>query len=198
VPKKNFVRLLEGYARYATNKGATHDLLILGDGPDRPKLEALVDCWGIRSRVHMPGFQGYDLLPIFYGLASFFIHVSTVEQWGLVVNEAMAAGLPVIVSRNCGSADELVIDGVNGYKINPLDLNMITNKIETLAWQGVRCGTMGSAAREAVSAWGPARFAEGLVQAGEIALTKKKRCDFSVTDKILVKFLGRCRLDQVS
>ena len=41
---------------------------------------------------------------VFYGLASFFVHISTIEQWGLVVNEAMAAGVGVIVSRCCGSA----------------------------------------------------------------------------------------------
>ena len=69
----------------------------------------------------MPGFKQYHDLPAYYGLAGAFVHTSTVEQWGLVVNEAMAAGLPVLVSRNCGCAADLVQDGVNGFAFDPLD-----------------------------------------------------------------------------
>jgi glycosyltransferase involved in cell wall biosynthesis len=47
------------------------------------------------------------------------VHASTTEQWGLVVNEAMAAGLPVLVSDRCGCAPDLVEVGVNGFTFDP-------------------------------------------------------------------------------
>ena len=57
---------------------------------------------GLKSHVLLPGFRQYDELPAYYGLAGAFVHASTTEQWGLVVNEAMASGLPVLVSNRCG------------------------------------------------------------------------------------------------
>jgi 1,2-diacylglycerol 3-alpha-glucosyltransferase len=59
------------------------------------------------------------------GLASAFIQASTTEQWGLVVNEAMASGLPVLVSERCGCAPDLVKNGVNGYTFDPYDIKEI-------------------------------------------------------------------------
>ena len=71
--------------------------------------------------VRLPGFRQYDELPAYYGLAEAFVHASRTEQWGLVVNEAMASGLPVLVSRQCGCAPELVAHGTNGYQFDPND-----------------------------------------------------------------------------
>ena len=48
--------------------------------------------------MHLPGFKQYDDWPVYYALATAFVHASTTEQWGLVVSEAIASGLPVIVS----------------------------------------------------------------------------------------------------
>lgn len=198
VAKKNLGTLIKAYAKYSATQNATHDLLILGDGPERPILEKLVDDLGIRSRVHMPGFRGYDLLPIFYGLASFFVHISTVEQWGLVVNEAMASGVAAVVSRGCGSADELVIDEVNGYKVDPFDVETLVKQIGAMAAEETMRRKMGLAARKAVSAWGPERFAEGLIQAGDIALGGSEgRLYASALDMLLMKFLSKLKLEGV-
>jgi glycosyltransferase involved in cell wall biosynthesis len=197
VPKKNFSNLIKAYAKYVATKGSTHDLLILGDGPERSNLEKLVDDLGIRSRVQMPGFRGYDYLPVFYGLASFFVHVSTTEQWGLVVNEAMASGLPVIVSRSCGSARELVTDGITGYEIDPLNIDLLARRMELLATNETKCREMGSAAREVVTTWGPDRFAEGLVRAGDIAHKDVDRGAIGFFDTLLLKVLSRLNLKSV-
>ncbi len=80
------------------------DLVLLGDGPLKPTLLKLISSLGLESCVHLPGFKQYDELPVYLGLAETFIHASTTEQWGLVVNEAMASGLPVLVSNRCGCA----------------------------------------------------------------------------------------------
>jgi glycosyltransferase involved in cell wall biosynthesis len=197
VPKKNFGTLIKAYAEYVATKDATHDLVILGDGPERAKLEQLVEGFRIPHRVRMPGFRNYDLLPAYYGLASVFVHISTVEQWGLVVNEAMAAGLPVIVSNRCGSAQELVDDGISGYKVDPLDIKGLADRIGSMVAKEAQQKQMGIAARQAVSSWGPQRFAEGLAQAAEIALNNESRLKVSFLDKLLLKFVCRLRLESV-
>ena len=74
---------------------------------------------GLDNDVIFPGFIQYDELPAYYGLAKAFIHASTVEQWGLVVNEALAAGLPVLVSERCGCAPDLVREGRERLHLRP-------------------------------------------------------------------------------
>ncbi|MFM9100319.1 MAG: glycosyltransferase family 4 protein, partial [Cyanobium sp.] len=120
--KKNLFRLIEGYAlwrRHAPLEQQQLSLLILGDGPLRTQLEVQVEALGLQDWVLLPGPCSYGELPSRYGLAEAFIHASTVEQWGLVVNEAMAAGLPVLVSSTCGCAPELVQPGVTGLRFDP-------------------------------------------------------------------------------
>lgn len=65
-----------------------------------------------------------------YMLGDAFILPSLIEPWGLVVNEALAAGLPVIVSERCGCSLDLVKEGVNGYTVDPNDSGQITRAIE--------------------------------------------------------------------
>ena len=104
IDKKNLPRLLEAYRDYRHLVGPTAwKLALLGDGPLKPQLLARIQQLGLASDVLLPGFKQYDELPIYYGLAGAFVHASTTEQWGLVVNEAMACGLPVLVSERWSS-----------------------------------------------------------------------------------------------
>ena len=100
-------------------------LVLLGDGPLRSSIFDLRSSLGLDACVHLPGFKQYDELPTYYGLASAFVHASTTEQWGLVVNEAMASGLPVLVSNRCGCATDLVKDGVNGFTFDPFNVEQL-------------------------------------------------------------------------
>ena len=106
VAKKNLFALLAAYRRYRAMAGSSAwDLVLAGDGPLAAELRAVIAGHGLESCIHLPGFCQYEELPRYYGLASAFILPSTTEQWGLVVNEAMAAGLPVLVSTRCGCAE---------------------------------------------------------------------------------------------
>src|SRR5262249_48293889 len=97
--KKNLFRLVEAYARYrARSPASAWSRVVVGEGELKAQLVALRDRLGLQAHVQFPGPKAYGELPVYYGLAEAFVHASTVEQWGLVVNEAMAAGLPVIVS----------------------------------------------------------------------------------------------------
>src|SRR5207247_9937771 len=85
----------------------------------------------LNEHVHLPGFKPYDELPAYYALANAFVHASTTEQWGLVVNEAIASGLPVIVSNRCGCAPELV--NGNGFNFDATNENELTARLLEMA-----------------------------------------------------------------
>ncbi len=170
IPKKNLSFLLRAYSRYVAGcRSNPWRLVLLGDGSLRSELEALVAQIGIADKVMLPGFIQYPDLPSYYALASAFVHASTTEQWGLVVNEAMASGLPVLVSNRCGCAEELVRDGENGFQFDPADESELARRMAEIANnEELRC-RMARASFERIQAWGPERFATGLQQAVECA-----------------------------
>ena len=117
--------------------------------------------------VHFPGFLQYSDLPVCYGLAASFaggfVLPSTSDQWGLVVNEAMAAGLPVIVSDRCGCASDLVREGENGFTFDPENTSGMAACLARLAeFDPLDRERMGRRSRELVAAFTPEAFAEGL------------------------------------
>jgi 1,2-diacylglycerol 3-alpha-glucosyltransferase len=169
--KKNLGRLLQAYAKYRQSVGdSAWSLVVIGDGELRNDLLALRQRLGLEEHVLFPGSKGYRELPIYYGLAEAFIHASTTEQWGLVVNEAMATGLPVLVSERCGCAPDLVAPGFNGFLFDPEDVNSITDAMIEIADGSHDPRAMGRNGQEIVARWSLARFAEGLNGAVEAAL----------------------------
>ena len=178
VEKKNLLRLLEAYARYralakaANGKQQTEiwDLVLLGDGPLRDDLCRLVADLGLRNSVQLPGFKQYPDLPLYYGLASAFVHASTTEQWGLVINEAMASGLPVLVSNRCGCAPDLVQEGANGFTFDPYDVEQLANLLVKVSAFNFPRSAFGDASRRIIADWGTERFAQGLKAAAEMAV----------------------------
>ncbi len=152
IEKKNLFRLLEAYGLYRQNvPGEAWDLVLCGSGPLEAKLkEAARHLTG----VHFPGFKQVDELPYYYGLAEVFIIPSShFEQWGLVVNEAMAAGLPVLVSRACGCAVDLVQDGVNGFTFDPYDVQGLAQLMVRMSSGEVDLPAMGQASEDIISHW---------------------------------------------
>jgi glycosyltransferase involved in cell wall biosynthesis len=171
IPKKNLPRLVRAFAAYRAAAGTgAWDLVLLGDGPEKPDVLRLIDELKLGSAVHLPGFKPFADLPIYYGLAGALVHASTTEQWGLVVNEAMAAGLPVIVSRSCGCAPDLVTDELTGFTFDPYDEAALTRLLLAVASPTFDRAAMGRAARARVAAWGPARFAASFWRAADVAM----------------------------
>jgi len=149
---------------------ALWDLVLLGDGELRPALTALRSALGLDACVHLPGFKQYPDLPAYYGCAKAFIHASTTEQWGLVVNEAMASGLPVLVSNRCGCAQDLVQEGVNGFTFDPHNVEEMAQLMLRISDFRFPISEFGDASRKIIANWGPERFASGLKAAVEKAL----------------------------
>jgi glycosyltransferase involved in cell wall biosynthesis len=162
---KNLDGLLRAYAEYrrlTSEVGyAPWPLLLLGDGPERPALEAIVREHGIAG-VAFCGFRQKSELPYYYGLAGALIHPTLKDTWGLVVNEAMAAGLPVLVSERAGCAHDLVRDGENGHTFDPTDAAAMTRLMAWVSAPDTDWAKLGACSREIVRGWAPEAFAEGL------------------------------------
>ena len=190
--KKNLVTLIEGFSlwhRQAPEDQRQLALVILGDGPLRPQLESQIADLDLQEHVLLPGSCAYADLPERYGLAEGFIHASTVEQWGLVVNEAMAAGLPVLVSSSCGCAPELVHPGVNGLRFDPRSPATIAAAIAWLSRKSPEARhRLGQASRKLVSAYGPKSFALGLEAAADYSL-QQRVLPLGLLDRALLRLL---------
>lgn len=120
VPKKNLGELLDGYALYVRAAGnAARRLVLVGAGPEGEALRARAEQLGIAGLIDFPGFLEPDGVARELGRALALVLVSRVEQWGLVVNEALAANLPVIASNAIGACDALVRNMVNGFVVEP-------------------------------------------------------------------------------
>jgi len=197
VEKKNLSCLLQAYARYRSlwdrsegrsqkaemDQTSSHlppstsqpwSLVILGDGPLRSKLSSQLSTLHLQPFVALPGFKQYDELPMYYGLASAFVHASTVEQWGLVVNEAMASGLPVLVSNRCGCAPDLVQSGINGFTFDPGNVDELAGLMLQLSKSGARLSAFGTASKDIIRRWSPEVFAENLGKAVQVAVSKPR------------------------
>jgi glycosyltransferase involved in cell wall biosynthesis len=167
--KKNVLGLIREYSEYRRLCVSNPwQLVIAGDGELRPDIERERHRLALNAHVILLGAVGYQSIPAYYGLASAFVHASTSEQWGLVVNEALAAGLPVLVSERCGCAEELVIDGENGFCFDPSIEGKLSQLMLCTAQMDL--STMGMRSREVIARWGPSAFAMNLHAACAAAL----------------------------
>ena len=189
--EKNLLRLLQAYARYRASSGDPWGLVLLGDGPLRAEVEGAIRRLGLEKSVLAPGFMQYGVLPAYYGLAGAVIQASVNDTWGLTVNEAMAAGLPVLVSKRCGCVRDLVEEGRNGFTFDPYKVEELSGLMLRLAsLPETERGAMGGAGQEIISRWTPERFAENLEKAVEAAMAAP-RPSVSVVDRALLWLLIR-------
>jgi 1,2-diacylglycerol 3-alpha-glucosyltransferase len=186
IPKKNLHRLIDAYYGYRELLGrSAWKLVLLGDGPLKRQLHTHIKQLGLADDVLLPGFRDYAELPAYYGLAGAFVHASTTEQWGLVVNEAMASGLPVLVSDRCGCATELVSAGKNGFTFDPFHTPTLIRLLRRISESDCDRIAMGNASREIIRRWSPQLFAANLKKAAEIAL-ESPRCKNGACDRFLL------------
>jgi glycosyltransferase involved in cell wall biosynthesis len=106
-------------------------LVILGDGPLRDALKASVPS-EMTNRVHFVGHVPQADLPAYFATADAFVFPSRHDGWGVVINEACAARLPVIATRQAGAVGDLIIDGVNGFVVEREDVDGIAAKMQFL------------------------------------------------------------------
>ncbi|HEX8847108.1 MAG TPA: glycosyltransferase family 4 protein [Pyrinomonadaceae bacterium] len=145
---------------------------IAGDGPERESITDYARALGLGDRVHLPGHIRYSDLPGLYAAADVYLQPSLSEPWGLAVNEAMAAGLPVVVSRQCGCHEDLVREGVNGYTFDPRSGESLICAMEKFWERRGEWAQMGEASADIIKSWSLELFARNLWRACELAHTR--------------------------
>lgn len=126
---KGVNELLESFALYAqVDPDVT--LLLVGSGRDEARYREWVRDRDLAGRVVFAGFAPRDDMPRYYALGDLLVLPSRSEIWGLVINEALACGLPVVATSICGAAADLIQEGVNGYIVPPRDPHALCQAYE--------------------------------------------------------------------
>jgi glycosyltransferase involved in cell wall biosynthesis len=173
--EKNLMRLLHAYRRYRDVQPDGWKLVIVGDGPQRKELLKVARNLNLDDVV-WAGFVQVDELPVYYALSDGFILPSVSEPWGLVVNEAMACGLPVLVSDRCGAALDLVAQGKNGYTFDPLSVDEMAEQMVRLAGlDETQRMAFGRASKEIIAAYTPRIWAENLADCIRQTVSRVRR-----------------------
>jgi glycosyltransferase involved in cell wall biosynthesis len=191
IPIKNISSIIKAYAKYCA-KGAPGKwcLVIVGEGPLHSDMNELAADLKIKGRVLFKGAHSYHEMPIFYGLASAFILASFQETWGLVVNEAMSAGLPVLVSKLCGSS-ELLADGGNGFRFDPYDIEGLAELMVEVASGRLDIFVMGQKSRCIIAEWSLEKYVTNLRAVVDIALSVPLP-NMNVFESILLNSVIKC------
>ena len=165
--------LLTAYARLRA-EGIAAQLVLVGSGPLEGDLKRRVIDANIPD-VIFPGFLNQAELPAVYAASDLFVLPSVNEPWGLVVNEAMCAGLPIVLSEEIGCAADLVQDGVNGATFRAGDVTGLAEAMRPiLADAGLRAA-QGRASLERIESWSYAECGAGIRAAIDAA--RAPACD---------------------
>ncbi len=175
-PHKRAGDLLEAYARLSPDGVAEPEsyLVFAGDGEERANLErrARELKW---DSIRFIGFRNQSELPPLYDLCDVFVLPSDREPWGLVVNEAMNAGKPVIVSDRVGAGPDLIDDGVNGFVYPARDVAALAARLRQLIDSTEHRIAMGARALERIARLDFAADRDGLLAALDSIVGKKAR-----------------------
>jgi glycosyltransferase involved in cell wall biosynthesis len=208
VAKKNLATLIRAYRKVLDfNQDCQTHLVMVGSGEEEPQLRGLChelripiydkSGAGIENRkskienelpgVHFYGFRQIEENPVFYALADAFILPSLWEEWGLVVNEAMASGLPVVVSEAAGCAEDLLEpwEGtenypettgtraqrrLNGFVFDPSSVEKLSQVLRILEAEPDLRRAMGAASRRIVEKFSCENFAKNALLAAQVAM----------------------------
>jgi len=165
VPCKNLLSLINAFSLLDCKQCG---LIIIGDGYKKDEYFNYCSSNNIKN-VFFKGHQDFEELVKYYLISDIFVLPSNREIWGLVVNEAMACGLPVICSNKAGAAKDLIKDGVNGYTFNPDDVNELKDKLATLLNDGDKRKKMGQNSLRIIKDCTPEKYAEDLLKAIDLA-----------------------------
>jgi 1,2-diacylglycerol 3-alpha-glucosyltransferase len=156
--EKNVRGLLNSWLSYR-RQGGSWPLVLVGEGPEASALKATAVASEFAAEVYFPGLKTCEQTLPFYAHAGCFVLPSTREPWGLVTNEAMAAGLPVLISDRCGCAADLVASGENGFVFPAQDeqsLKNLLHHVESLPLE--ERARMGMVSKQMIENFSPAHF----------------------------------------
>lgn len=157
VQRKRVDLLIDALRRLSARRSDI-GLLVAGDGVERHALERSA---GGLTRVRFLGFRDRKELPGLFAASDVLACPSQSEPWGLVVGEAMAAGLPVISNRRVGAAHDLVANGVNGYTLAENEVGPLSEAIEQACRSEEHLREMGLEAARTMERWSVEAYLAG-------------------------------------
>jgi glycosyltransferase involved in cell wall biosynthesis len=163
-PEKGIFDLLEAYAKLEGGLRSEVGLVFAGDGVSREDLAQRAQRIN-PGAVCLPGFAQREDLARLYALAEVLVLPTHSDPWGLVVNEAMACGLPIIVSSVAGCSADLVRDGWNGYVVPPRDSEKLSVAINSVVRNTGLKQQMNAHSLERIRYYSPEACADGLAAA---------------------------------
>jgi glycosyltransferase involved in cell wall biosynthesis len=161
-PRKNLASLLR--ATVAVRRALPQlKVVLVGDGPERRRLEQLAQSLGLGNSVQFTGPLPYERLVETYAATDLFCLPSLQEGFGLVFLEAMATAKPVVACRGT-AAEELIDDGVNGLLVPPGDEAALTQALRSLLVDPDTMRRMGSNGPPRVTAFEPVEVARRFLE----------------------------------
>jgi len=170
VPAKNLETLLRALAQCPRSGNTGLSLLLVGDGPEKPRLNRLIRQLRLDGVFQVP-FQSHTDMPKFYAISDALVLPSAAEPWGLVVNEAMACSLPVLLSRHTGCRPDLLEEGANGFSFDESSVEAVARCLRRFAATPEdEMLRMGSRSLQLISRWNYGAAVSGTLAALEAAV----------------------------
>jgi glycosyltransferase involved in cell wall biosynthesis len=169
---KGIDSLLAAYAAVERELPGGTSLLLVGDGPEEAHIAQIAASEGVT--IKLAGFHQRVDLPRMYSAGDVFVFPSLGDPYGLVVDEAMAAGLPVISSTAAGEINERVVNGVNGYLVSPNDTDALAAAMRKLAVDPALRHQMGAHSAEMIGPFTPDSWAAAFEKAVDEILSSRR------------------------
>jgi len=173
VPEKGIFDLLAAYAKLEAGERSQIGLVFAGDGASRSQLEeraAAIKSGCVRVR----GFVHREELAELYALAEALVFPTHSDPWGLVVNEAMACGLPIVASELAGCVPDLVANAENGFIVPSGNVEELARAMRTLLSNPALARKMGASSALRIQAFTPEACADGFARAFAFACADLK------------------------
>lgn len=162
--RKRPLDLLQAFRRVRRSRQTRAALAFVGAGPEEERLKR----YAVRHEVpdvHFLGFRNQSELPAIYGISDVFVLPSQNEPWGLVVNEAMCAGLPIVVTEEVGAAADLVREGENGFSYPTGNVRVLADRLARLVSSPSLRRRMGELSSRIIGRWDLEACVRGIRQA---------------------------------
>ncbi len=140
-------------------------LIFAGEGPLRSELESAAASLGVTDRVRFLGFVNQRQLPAVYCAADLLVLPSEHDAFGLVINEAMLCGCPVVASDRVGAVRDLIQNGRTGFVYRCGDVSELASLLRRLSTHDPPLSELGRAARARMQTWSPRESIEATVNA---------------------------------
>ena len=161
ISRKRPLDLLKAVRRLRSQTQTPFSVIMAGSGELESELRAYCRSH-VLENVAFAGFVNQTELPSLYAASDIFVLPSEHEPWGLAVNEAMCAGLPIVVSREVGCVTDLVSDGVNGFTPAAADIESLASALRRLIEDAGLRRRQGEASLARIAQWGYPQCLEGI------------------------------------